>query len=61
MIASRIWRSPASAFRCAAGRGASSPRQARLYVDSRAAALQESGDVIAAPEVFAEIGELLAG
>ncbi len=36
-------------------------RQARLYVDSRAAALQESGDVIAAPEVFAEIGELLAG
>jgi alanine dehydrogenase len=36
-------------------------RRARLYVDSREAATQEAGDVIAAPEVFAEIGEVVAG
>ena len=35
--------------------------QARLYVDSREAALKESGDVIAAGDVFAEIGEVVAG
>ncbi|MFL5496547.1 MAG: ornithine cyclodeaminase family protein [Gemmatimonadales bacterium] len=36
-------------------------RRARLYVDSREAAIQEAGDVIAAPKVFAEIGEVVAG
>ena len=36
-------------------------RQARLYVESREAATRESGDVIAAGEVFAEIGEVVAG
>jgi ornithine cyclodeaminase/alanine dehydrogenase-like protein (mu-crystallin family) len=36
-------------------------RRARLYVDSREAATQEAGDVIAAPRVFAEIGEVVAG
>jgi ornithine cyclodeaminase/alanine dehydrogenase-like protein (mu-crystallin family) len=36
-------------------------RRARLYVDSRAAAITESGDVIAAGEPFAELGEALAG
>jgi alanine dehydrogenase len=36
-------------------------RKARLYVDSREAALRESGDVIAAAGVFAEIGEVVAG
>jgi alanine dehydrogenase len=36
-------------------------RRARLYVESREAATQESGDVIAAGEVFAEIGEVVAG
>jgi ornithine cyclodeaminase/alanine dehydrogenase-like protein (mu-crystallin family) len=35
--------------------------RARLYVESREAAMQESGDVIAAGEVFAEIGEVIAG
>jgi ornithine cyclodeaminase/alanine dehydrogenase-like protein (mu-crystallin family) len=35
--------------------------RARVYVDSREAALQESGDVIAAPGIVAEIGEVLAG
>jgi ornithine cyclodeaminase/alanine dehydrogenase-like protein (mu-crystallin family) len=35
--------------------------RARLYVDSREAATQESGDVMAAPEVVAEIGEVVAG
>jgi thiomorpholine-carboxylate dehydrogenase len=34
---------------------------ARLYVESREAATRESGDVIAAGEVFAEIGEVVAG
>ena len=36
-------------------------RRARLYVESREAATRESGDVIAAGEVFAEIGEVVAG
>jgi ornithine cyclodeaminase/alanine dehydrogenase-like protein (mu-crystallin family) len=35
--------------------------RARLYVDSRAAATKESGDVMAAGEVVAEIGEVVAG
>jgi alanine dehydrogenase len=33
----------------------------RLYVESREAATRESGDVIAAGRVFAEIGEVVAG
>ena len=33
----------------------------RIYVDSREAALVESGDVIAAGRVFAELGEVVAG
>jgi ornithine cyclodeaminase/alanine dehydrogenase-like protein (mu-crystallin family) len=36
-------------------------RSARVYVDSREAALRESGDVIAAGGVFAEIGQVLTG
>jgi len=36
-------------------------QRARLYVDSREAALAESGDVIAAGTVFAELGEVVAG
>jgi alanine dehydrogenase len=36
-------------------------RKARLYVESREAATKESGDVIAAGRVFAEIGEVVAG
>ena len=36
-------------------------RRARLYVESREAAIRESGDVIAAGEVVAEIGEVIAG
>ena len=36
-------------------------QRARLYVDSRVAALVESGDVIAAGQVFAELGEVIAG
>ena len=36
-------------------------RKARIYVDSREAAMKESGDIIAAGHVFAEIGEVLAG
>jgi ornithine cyclodeaminase/alanine dehydrogenase-like protein (mu-crystallin family) len=35
--------------------------RARLYVDSRAAATKESGDVMAARDVVAEIGEVVAG
>ncbi len=35
--------------------------RARLYVDSREAAQQESGDVIAAPATVTEIGEVIAG
>jgi len=34
-------------------------RRARIYVDSREAAFKESGDVIAAGEAFAEIGEVV--
>jgi alanine dehydrogenase len=34
-------------------------RKAKLYVDSREAASRESGDVIAAGSVFAEIGEVI--
>lgn len=36
-------------------------RQARIFVESREAAMKESGDVIAAGDVFAEIGEVVAG
>jgi len=36
-------------------------QRARLYVDSREAASRESGDVIAAGRIFAEIGEVVAG
>jgi alanine dehydrogenase len=36
-------------------------RRARLYVESREAASKESGDVIAAGTIFAELGEVLAG
>ncbi len=36
-------------------------RQARIYVETREAATNESGDVIAAGKIFAEIGEVLAG
>jgi len=36
-------------------------RRARVCVDSREAAMKESGDIIAAGEVFAEIGEVAAG
>jgi alanine dehydrogenase len=36
-------------------------RRARVYVDSREAAMKESGDVIAAKEVVAEIGEVISG
>jgi ornithine cyclodeaminase/alanine dehydrogenase-like protein (mu-crystallin family) len=36
-------------------------RRARLYVDSRAAATREAGDVIAAGEPFAELGEVVLG
>ena len=32
-----------------------------VYVDSREGALEESGDVIAAGEIFAEIGEVVSG
>jgi ornithine cyclodeaminase/alanine dehydrogenase-like protein (mu-crystallin family) len=35
--------------------------RARLYVDSREAALAESGDIMAAGRVFAELGEVAAG
>ena len=35
--------------------------KSRIYVDSREAALTESGDVIAAGGVFAELGEVVAG
>jgi alanine dehydrogenase len=36
-------------------------RRGRMYVESREAAMKESGDVLAAGNVFAEIGEVLAG
>lgn len=35
--------------------------KARIYVESREAATSESGDIIAAGHVFAEIGEVVAG
>ena len=34
--------------------------RARIYVESREAAMKESGDIIAAGEIFAEIGEVVA-
>jgi alanine dehydrogenase len=34
-------------------------RDARIYVESRAAAMSESGDIIAASQIFAEIGEVV--
>jgi alanine dehydrogenase len=36
-------------------------RRTRVYVDSREAAVKESGDIIATGEIFAEIGEVVAG
>jgi ornithine cyclodeaminase/alanine dehydrogenase-like protein (mu-crystallin family) len=36
-------------------------RKARIYVESREAAMKESGDIIAAGQIFAEIGEVVAG
>jgi ornithine cyclodeaminase/alanine dehydrogenase-like protein (mu-crystallin family) len=36
-------------------------RRSRLYVESRESAMREAGDVIAAREVFAELGEVVAG
>jgi ornithine cyclodeaminase/alanine dehydrogenase-like protein (mu-crystallin family) len=35
--------------------------KARIYVESREAASRESGDIIAAGQVFAELGEVVAG
>lgn len=35
--------------------------RARVYVDSREATLKESGDVIAASRIFAELGEVVTG
>src|ERR1044071_2375116 len=35
--------------------------KARIYVESRGAAIKESGDIIAAGKVFAEIGEVVTG
>ncbi|HLB24137.1 MAG TPA: ornithine cyclodeaminase family protein [Dehalococcoidia bacterium] len=36
-------------------------RRAKLYVESREAASRESGDVIAAGDIFAELGEVIDG
>lgn len=36
-------------------------RRARVYVDSREAAMKESGDVIAGGKIAAELGEVVAG
>jgi ornithine cyclodeaminase/alanine dehydrogenase-like protein (mu-crystallin family) len=36
-------------------------RRARIYVDSRAAAMVESGDMIAAGTFFAELGDVVSG
>ena len=36
-------------------------RKARIYVELREAAMKESGDIMAAGEIFAEIGEVVAG
>jgi len=35
--------------------------KARIYVESREAAIRESGDIIAAGKVFADIGEVVSG
>src|SRR4028118_1764133 len=35
-------------------------RRTRVYVDSREAAMKESGDIIAAGKIFAEVGEVVA-
>ncbi len=35
--------------------------KARIYVESREAAAKESGDIIAAGKIFAELGEVVAG
>lgn len=35
--------------------------KARIYVESREAAMKESGDIIAAGQIYAEIGEVIAG
>jgi alanine dehydrogenase len=35
--------------------------RARIYVDAREAARKESGDVIAAGRIFAEVGEVVSG
>jgi ornithine cyclodeaminase/alanine dehydrogenase-like protein (mu-crystallin family) len=36
-------------------------RKSQMFVESREAAMQESGDVIAAGKIFAEIGEVVSG
>jgi len=36
-------------------------RKARIYVEAREAATKESGDIIAAGKIFAELGEVAAG
>ena len=36
-------------------------RKARIYVESREAATKESGDIIAAGKIFAELGEVVSG
>ena len=36
-------------------------RRARIFVETREAASRESGDIIAAGEIFAELGEVIAG
>ncbi|MEP6937716.1 MAG: ornithine cyclodeaminase family protein [Chthoniobacterales bacterium] len=36
-------------------------RAGRIYVESREAAMKESGDMIAAGQIFAEIGEVMTG
>jgi ornithine cyclodeaminase/alanine dehydrogenase-like protein (mu-crystallin family) len=36
-------------------------RRARIYVELHEAAMKESGDIMAAAEIFAEIGEVVAG
>ena len=36
-------------------------RKSRIYVESRESALVESGDLIAAGTIFAEIGEVVSG
>ena len=35
--------------------------RSRIYVESREAASKESGDIIAAGEIFAELGEVISG